>query len=182
MSAISGAGANLFQYLQQLSSSNSATSATSSSALSDLTATSSAPAVAGGHHHGGHGGGMKKLQDAVTSALQSAQQGGSSSDPNQVIEDAITKFLKGSMGIAAGSTAAGSSATAGADATDATDQTNAGDTTQSTFAQMLKSFGVDAQQFHNDFTAAIKDAQGGQINPATAFQNVPTGSLIDEMG
>ncbi len=27
--------------------------------------------------------------------------------------------------------------------------------------------------------AAIKDAQGGQVNPATAFQNFPAGMSVD---
>lgn len=179
MSAISGAGSNLFQYLQQLSSNSPAsTIATAPAGISsDTTTTSGIPAAGTHHHHGGHGGGMKKLQDAVTSALQSAQQSGSSSDPNQVIEDAITKFLKGSMG------ATGTSTSPGTDP-DATDAAGSNDPAngQSSFAQTLQSFGVTAQQFHDDFLAALKDAQGSQMNPTTAFQNFPPGSLIDEIG
>ena len=35
------------------------------------------------------------------------------------------------------------------------------------------------QQFRSDFLAAVKDAQGGQADPSTAFKSLPPGSTVD---
>ena len=43
--------------------------------------------------------------------------------------------------------------------------------------------GVDPQQFHQDFMAAIKDAQqNGNADPRTALQSFPLGSAVDTQG
>ncbi|HEX4796974.1 MAG TPA: hypothetical protein VH370_24500, partial [Humisphaera sp.] len=141
-------------------------------------------APVGGHHHHHHGNGQmaQQIQSAVTSALQSTQ-GDSSSDPNTVIQDAIEKVLKNAG--AGGSSASGQPATSDP-ATDAANESG-GTTPNATssrqaFGQLLQSFGVDPQQFHNDFLAAIHDAQNGQVNSGTALKSFPPGSVIDETG
>src|SRR5215475_8906551 len=84
----------------------------------------------GGHHH--HGGGVSDLMDTVEQALQSAD---SSDDPNQVIQDAISKLFSGD-GTTGG--AAGSGTNSGTSGTAATAQA----TDKQSFTDFLKSYGV----------------------------------------
>ena len=56
-------------------------------------------------------------------------------------------------------------------------------TSQSTFAQLLQSNGVNSQQFQQDFLAAIQSAQnGGATNPSSVFSGFPTGSTLNVVG
>jgi len=200
MSSISGLGGGtqgLFQFIRSLSgtSPTQSTGATTSAATSGSSIASDlAQAVSGSHHHHhGHGGSgiLKQIQDAVTNALQTAQSGsGSTSDPNKIVESAIAQVLKANPS----ATTAGSTAnTATTGLASATDPDGDGDPTGGTeatggsssldsFFQALQTAGIDPRQFRQDFINAIKDAQGGQVNPATAFQSIPIGSTIDTLG
>lgn len=180
MSTISAtsAGQGLAQFLKSLSGTGSTQCA--SSVPSDITVTQpAAQAVQGhGHHHGhgGNGAAFKKIEDAVTSALQSAQSDGSA-DPNQVIEDAIAKALGGGDGTApAGTDPSTQTNPAAPDSTAGTDD---GGPSRQAFFQMLKQFGVDPKQFRSDLMAAVKDAQGGQVDASTAFKSFPPGAAVD---
>jgi hypothetical protein len=182
--SISGTGQGLFAFLQQLSGSNQSQAADSTSAASGSGTTASVTSAAADgqsaqgaavhHHHGGHGG-FAKIQQAVSDALQSASSDGST-DPNQVITDAITKALGGGT--------APDSATDPQSATDASAQTSADATSSSPqeFKQLLQSYGIDPSQFHQDFMNAVKKAREGEIDPSTAFQSVPPGTNVDTTG
>jgi hypothetical protein len=180
MSSISasGLGQGLMQFLQQISSDaqSATTDAASSTAAATTTSTAASAAVdvpqAAGHHHRHHHGGtqIQKIQDAVTSALQSAQANGSATDPNKVIQTAIEQVLSGTNNV----TPAGNPGT--------TATPNGGGAVQSPFEQTLQSYGVDPQQFRSDFLAAIKDAQGGQVNASNVFGNFPSGTQVDTTG
>jgi hypothetical protein len=202
MSSISGIGGgnqSLYSFIQSLSGTSASQGATSASST---TASSSDPTQAltqgaqgghGKHHHGG--GGLKQIQDAVTSALQSAQTSGSTTDPNKVIEDAITQVLKNNNSTPSTSTASATATTspssgaapdtdgdsAGAAST-SSGATSGATSAQQSFFATLQSMGISPKQFRQDFLAAVKDAQGGQVNPATAFQSVPVGSVVDTIG
>ena len=185
-SGVGGVGQNAYQYsqtsagqsssTQQSSDSDSSTDGTSVSVDLQLqTQTQAAQAApAHHHHHGGHrGGGASDLMDTVEQALQSAS---SSDDPDQVIQDALAKLLSGD-----GTTNAISSSGTGSDANGKTAAGGAAgqSTDKQSFADFLKSYGVDAQQFRADFLAAAKDAKNGQVNPATALKSLPPGSAVD---
>jgi hypothetical protein len=139
------------------------------------------------HHHGGggggdaQGGGFSKLAQAVTSALQSAQStDGSSTDPNQIIENAISNVLGGGT-----SAQASTAATAGTAGSTTTAQVAGADPDNSkqAFLQTLQQFGVTPEQFHADFLAAVKDAQqGGSVDPNAAFKSFPPGMMVDTTG
>jgi hypothetical protein len=205
MSSISSTGQGLFQYFQQISGNNSTSQPASTPTVSstDGTTTTTDPSAAtstgavhhGHHHHGGGGGGgksglMQQIQSAVTSALQSAKTDGSS-DPNQIVEDAITKVLKNAGNGAGGTSATGTSGTASATDPDGDGDNDAGagatsasSSAKDSFFQALQSVGIDPQQFHSDFAAAVKQVQaGGDASDAsTAFQNFPPGVMVDTMG
>jgi hypothetical protein len=190
MSTISGIGsgaANLYQFIQSLTG---VSQTQPSTATSSTSSTSTDPAQAlgqvlqGGHHHHHHGSGsLKQIQDAVTSALQTAQSTGSATDPNKIVEDAIAQILKNGTS---------SSSTSGTQLTDSDPDgaanpaaTGSTGTSQNSntqaFFSTLQSLGISPNQFQQDFLAAIKDAQGGQVNPATAFQSVPLGTAVDTL-
>ena len=50
---------------------------------------------------------------------------------------------------------------------------------QSDFAQTLQDYGIDSDQFQQDFQTAVQQAQGGQIDPSTAFASFPPGLIVD---
>ena len=180
----------LSQFFQSLSGTGQTqqTSPTTSAASTSAANPASTGQVQGGHHHhhgGGHGELFKNLQSAVTSALQSAQ-GNGSSDPNKIVEDAIAKVLQQQNGAGAANDASGTAQqTAGADPdgdgdTDAPGKADAdGNSAKSAFFQTLQQYGINPQQFQADFQAAVKDAQGGTVNPSTAFQSFPPGFTVD---
>jgi hypothetical protein len=177
---MNGVGQSLFQYLRSLSANGTSQTAQAGpeSEASGATGTTS---VSGGHHHHHHGNSaaMQAIQQAVTDALNSTAtnsttSGTTSSDPNQVIEQAIAKVLEG-QGQAAASTDQAASTTA--TGTQASAQTDA--SARQAFFQLLQDHGIDPTQFRQDFMAAIKDAQGGQVNSATAFQSFPAGTSVD---
>lgn len=188
----SSVGQNPFQFLQQSTTGQTGSSTSdpsSTAAASVVSATASASTgtdptqqllSATGkhkhHHHGGGGGGANKndsdgiqdLLNAVTTVLNSSD---SSSDPNQVIQDTITKLLSGD-GTGTGSTTTNPTAAT-------TTSTAAATTSAQSFAAMLKAHGVDLTQFKADLTAAVKNAQNGQVNPAAALKSVPPGSSVN---
>ncbi len=112
--------------------------------------------------------GVSDLLDAVTSALNSSDP---SADPDQVIQDTITKLLSGD---GTGTNTTGSTAT-----TTTTTGAGAAPTTAQSFAATLKAHGVDLSQFRNDLAAAVKNAQNGQINPAAALKSIAPGSSLN---
>jgi hypothetical protein len=200
MSSIStvGGGTSLYSFLQSVTQSNqpsstAATSASTTDPTSNTESSSSTPVHGHHHHHGKNSGGQDalftQLQQTVTSALQSAEQDGT--DPNTAIEDAISKIFQnnnsatGTLGTA-GSTGTNSEA-AQANTPASLTGTSSSSTTPGTssaqaFFQTLQSFGVDPQQFHQDFLAAAQGAQNGSTDPSAAFQSFPPGSLIDTTG
>jgi hypothetical protein len=164
-SGVGGVGQSAAQYLQQLTGQQSAASG--------------APPAKGGHHHH-HGGGVGaggdanqaqvgNLLDTITAALQSTD---ASSDPNQVIEDTVAKLLESKGNAAANGLTGNVSPGTVQGASNQAEGNQA-------FLQLLKAHGVDLQQFRTDLTAAVKDAQGGQANPATALQSFPAGSALN---
>ena len=176
MSSISAAGTGLAQFFQSLS--NQSQPAT---IASDAVGSSgdSSQEVQSAHHHHHHGGGnsaaFQKIQAAVTQALQQTQSD-PSADPNKAIEDAIEKvFQSGQAGASDPTTATSTDAAASTSTTDPTNPHEA-------FAQLLQSYGVTQQQFHDDFLNAVKDAQNGNVDPSTALQSFPAGAGFDEIG
>jgi cytoskeletal protein RodZ len=117
------------------------------------------------HHHGGNSAQFQQIQQAVTQALQQAQSD-PTADPNQVVEDAIQKAI------------ANPTASDPSSASDPTTSTTAAGSPEA-FAQTLQSLGVTPQQFHEDFLAAVKNAQNGNVDPAAAFQSFPPGVGVD---
>lgn len=182
MSAISSVGSGLQQFVQGISV-NAANGAASTQQATAATAAGGGDAVQGGHHHhrGGGGAGFAKVQQAVTSALEAAQSSGSSTDPNQVIQDAIKQAFQQNQagGASATPAASGTDADGGQDGSAATGGSTSPDAARQAFAQTLQSFGVSEQQFHADFAAAMQGAQGGQVDASAAFKSFPAGSVVD---
>lgn len=179
MSAVNGIGQDLYQLLQGFSATQQAQPSAASAAGAQTDSQEAAQGAKGHHHHHGQGGGFfQQIQTAVTQALQSAKSD-SSADPNQVVQDAIAKVLQ-SHGMSSAQTSsstgtASQGATAGA--TGSTGQ--GGDASRQAFMQLLQANGIDPQQFHADFLAAIQQAQGGQVDPSMALQSLPAGSAVD---
>ena len=176
MSSISATGINLASFFQgvtdQSATESAQTSQTTAAGGTDASTSSQEVEGGSGHHHH-HGGAMfGKIEQAVTSALQSAQSSGSTEDPNQIVQDAITKVLDQAQN--------GSSSTSDPDG-DGSSATQASGNSQS-FSQMLQAMGVDPQQFHSDFLSAVQAAQGGQVDPSTAFQSFPPGTSVNTTG
>jgi hypothetical protein len=115
-------------------------------------------------------GGMKALfnqiQSAVTSALQSASTSGASgsTNVNQIIQKAIENVLNNA---ADGAPVDSSSASTTPASTD------------EAFDQLLQAHGINAQQFRDDFQAALQNVQNGGVKLSQIFQNFPTGSAVD---
>jgi hypothetical protein len=153
--AISSAGQLLFQALRSLTSSFQSPAAQQSSASTQNTSSqTTSPAASGGH-----GAMIAKIESAVTQALQ-ASQSNASADPNQVIQNAITQVLNGTNA---------TPAPAGAD----------DNSVQATFAETLKQFGVDPQQFRQDLLSALQHVKGSATGTGTTSQFFPTGSLLN---
>lgn len=107
-----------------------------------------------------------KIQSAIASALQNAPSG---SDPNQVIQDTLTKLL--------GTRAAKDHHHKHANGSEGKD---AGpDAQQADFQKLLPSYGVDATQLQKDFQSALAKAQGGNFDPAAAFKSLPPGTDVN---
>jgi hypothetical protein len=121
---------------------------------------------------------MSKISSAVTSALEEAQSSGSDSDPNQTIQNAIAQLLSGNSGNTQASNGTTSAASQSASSSgNATGETNG--TSPQSFLQTLQSYGVDPQQFRQDFLAALQSANGGQTGTNSMWQALPAGSLVD---
>ena len=181
MSSISAVGQGLNPFLQGITATpwSQPVAASSPTTTGDPTDPTQQVQGGGGHHHHGDGGKFfQAIQSAVTSALQSAQSNGNDTDPNQVIQSAIAQALQSFQSGASGSAAQTGNAAEGTTATTTDDDS----TTGSTFAQLLESNGVDAQQFHEDFLSAINSAQnGGSADASGIFSNFPPGSVVDTL-
>ena len=163
---LGGVGQSASQYLQQLTGQSPAATDGASGQAAQGTKHHH-------HHHGGGGGGggqdaVSNLLDTITQALQSAD---SSSDPNQAIQDAVTKLLTASNATAAAGSKSG--VTAG------TVQAVSQAPVQDPLLQLLQAHGVTPQQFQSDLLSAVKDAQNGKVNPGTALQSFPPGSALN---
>jgi hypothetical protein len=162
---VGGVGQSAAQYLQQLTGQQPSTG--------DSSQTQSLPAAKHHrhHHHGGGGGGQQSsnILDVVASALQTAD---ASSDPNQVVEDTVSKLLTGGNNPTASN---GKTALTAEDVQVAGNQA----ANQPAFLQVLQSHGISLQQFQSDLSAAVKDAQQGNVNPATALASFPPGSTLN---
>jgi len=105
---------------------------------------------------------QKKIRDAVTAALQNPAN--ATTDPNKVIEQAITNVLTGH------------------DTTVPSLDTTDWQTQKTQFDALLRSKGVDSSQFHADFLAAMVDAKaagGGTTDYSKILKNVPPGWTLD---
>ena len=182
-----GLGQGLSQLLQQLSLARPTQPANASSAVGAASATNSNPItpqeVQGPpRHHRGNSALFSKIDAAVTSALQAAQSNGSA-DPNKVIQDAIAKVFRDNNITPPTPNARSKASPSDPDGdsdTHAAGQFGAsGSSAQQSFLQTLQAFGVNAQQFQNDFLTAVKNAQAGQSNPSTALKSFPPGSAVD---
>jgi hypothetical protein len=187
-------GSYLQTLMQQLAAKATATPATTATTPTTTATTTDTQATAGTtqsasstpHHHHKRAEFFKQIETAVTTALQTAQSDGSSTDPNKVIEDTIAKFFKDNN-ISLPTPASGNDASAAASQnTNSTSQASAQQeaspgSVRQAFFDLLKNFGVSPQQFRNDFLTAIKDAQAGQANTATALQSIPVGSSINTL-
>jgi len=202
MSSISSVGGNsVALYFQNLSATSNASASNAVTTTSPTTTTSStggtdaSQAIQGGrrHHHGHADAGksefFQQLQTAVSGALQSAQQGGT--DPNKVIEDAISQIFKNNANATSPSSAKANQPASvndsdgDGDGSPAEAGGPAGKTQNSalqSFFNTLQSYGIDPQQFHQDFLTAATSAQNGASNTSTAFQSIPPGTLIDTIG
>ncbi len=113
-----------------------------------------------------------------------ADSSGSSFDPNQVIQNAIESVLgQNGTGSSTGSTDASGDGQSSA-ATTGSDQSSSSTTGQSSFqafSQLLSQNGVDASQFQQDLLAAVQNSSGGQFDAASAFQNFPPGSVVNQV-
>jgi hypothetical protein len=202
MSSISsiGGGIDLSQYYQGVAGTNSAspastTAATTAISSTDPTSSTDAGQQVHGHHHrGGHGKGggansqlFSQLQTAVTSALQSATPG---TDPNQTIEEAISQVFQNNNSAAQTGSETQQASTTDPNAAQANTPLSttpsgngtSGNSALQAFFQTLQSAGVNPQQFHQDFFTAVQNAQNGSVNPSTALQSLPIGSLVDATG
>ena len=185
MSTISVSGLSQFFQSVSVTSPTQANDATVQSGAttdsSSATDSSASQQVQGGHHHhhGGGGGGafFSKIQSAVTSALQQAQSG-DATDPNQAIQNAIASVMEGGN-----SSADGTATSTDPSATDPNAAATASSDPQQSqiaFFQTLQQFGVDPQQFHQDFLAALQDAQqNGNADPSSVFGSFPPGTAVD---
>jgi hypothetical protein len=168
-----GVAQSAASYLQQLAGQQSA-AGTAASAASTQAAKGTHH---GRHHHGGGAGsgGSAGTQSQVTSLLdtisQALQSTDASSDPNQVVEDTVAKLLENN-----GSAAGGLSNGVTADTVQTAGNQVA---SQPGFLNLLKAHGITPQQFQTDLAAAVKDAQSGKMNPATAVQSLPPGSALN---
>jgi hypothetical protein len=172
---LAGASQGLYQFLQNVSSdiSNATSPANSSNTFNPAQALSQQ--LSGTHHHRHHGNGfMQEIQQAVTKALGSSQNNGST-DPNQVVQNAIASVLNGNS-----SGAESDGDNDGSGATDASGSPRP--ISSSTFLSTLQSYGISPTQFRQDFLAALQNVQGSQANPTATLQNVPPGLTVDTLG
>lgn len=170
---IGGVSQSASQYLQQLAGQQTAAGTAASAG--------STQGAKVGHHHRRHqgagagSGGSAGTQTQVTSLLdtisQALQSTDASSDPNQVVEDTVAKLLENN-----GSAVGGSSNGVTADTVKTAGNQVA---SQPGFLDLLKAHGITPQQFQADLAAAVKDAQNGKVNPATAVQSLPPGSALN---
>lgn len=184
MSSISSVTApDLYQLLQQTTDNQSQTAAANGSALpiASVDGSTSETQAAPAHHHHHHGGGGKlqsQIESAVTSALQNSN---GSTDPNQIIQNAIATVLQANGSGQTNSTSAsqtGGTITVAPPSSDPSATVT--DAQQQQFNQLLQSYGVNPQQFQADFKAAFQNTQGNNAPDfPTMFSSFPPGSAID---
>jgi hypothetical protein len=186
--SISSINSGLQSYLQGLSSTTSAANlgavtaaATTSTPSGAASTTATTSGTTGTHFHHRARSGLKAIQNAVTQALQQAQSAGTTADPNKIVEDAIAKIFKNGI-TSPDQTSANDALTGQAVDDPSAANSDFPDASTSTFLETLQSFGVSPNQFQSDFTAAVKDAQNGSTNLATAMQSFPNGSALDVWG
>ncbi len=200
---------NSATYAQTATSGSSNVDSTSGAPASSAVINTTAPSVdpnnpssglSGAHHrHGGHGGGaggLQQLLQTVQNALSSSSA--SSTDPNQVITNALQQLFGGSgdgtatdgqgsdsstlvgnagttQTVGSTGTTSSSSSSTSTDA-DSVDGSDANSPAQ-TLAQLLQGYGVSPQQFRSDVISALSGT-GGSLNESL-FQNFEPGSGVD---
>jgi hypothetical protein len=187
MSSISGVGTSgLYQYYP--TSQNSQTSATSANSIDGILTQGSTHAHGKHQHKGtsetnslgtstgatGSSSRIQQLQNAVVSALQSTQSN-AGADPNQTVTNAIASIFKNNLN----ATSTSATDTDSDDTANSTSTTSTADTQESDFAQTLQDYGIDSQQFQQDFQNAVQQSQGGQVDPSQAFRSFPPGLIVD---
>jgi len=186
MSAISGYNpATYYQYLQSVNSSQLAAQNASASKArpakgGDADSSRSSQSVSGGSAF------FQQIQSAVTSALQSAQSNSSTTDPNQLIQQAISQLFKNQQNSTTGNSSQTNVAASDPDRDGDKDAPGVADkdgsSTQSAFTQLLQSNGVNARQFQQDFLSAVQSAQnGGSSDVGSVLSTFPPGSLVDTL-
>jgi hypothetical protein len=170
------------------------------------TAPETEPAVTGprGHAYGyqhGYGVMFRKLATVVGSALEAAQAN-PAFDPNQVLEETMAQFFADNNVQPPSRRAERShrapepepapqpepqpapepSPEPDPEALAAQTPSQPGlapSPAYQSFMQMLRSYGIDPQQFRKDFFAALRQARAGTVDPGTALQSFPPGTTID---
>jgi hypothetical protein len=194
MSSIAGLGQSLLQRYQSFAAQQSSATQAIANTSSVPTATGLPAVPTGGHHHGhgSHGAqnvSLSKIASAVTNALKSAPAG-AKSNPNQLIQNAITQLLSGTSGTSSTQTAtplngiastnAASISTIDPEETNATNETDTDENfSPASFLQTLQNFGVSPEQFREDFMTAMKTANASQTGTSNPFKKFPPGSLLD---
>lgn len=180
ISSLSGSP-DLYTVLQQVTDQNpsSTTAASTSGTSPDASQSVQGAGKHHGHHHKGGGGSAisSQIESAVSDALQNAQPG---SDPNQVIQNAVAETLKkAQQGSGTDAQGTGNPTSADSAATQGAGQ-GANAISQQDFQALLKSNGIDPQQFQQDFASAVQSVQsGGNVDFASLFQSFPPGSAVD---
>jgi|GEM_PF-5141349 len=173
----------LLQYIQSVSGSQATTPA--QQLIADIESQSTdtqSQSPQSASTQGPSAGLFGKIASAVTSALQSSN---GSTDPNQVIQNAIASLLSQGnssvIGAVSGPDSDGdsdSSSTAAQDSLDGISQN--GSSTPSQFLQTLQKAGVNPQQFRQDLLAALQTSSG-QTNLNTLAEAFPPGSVVDQV-
>jgi hypothetical protein len=151
-----------------------------------------------GHAYGyqhGYGVMFRKLVAAVSSALEAAQAN-PAADPNQVLEQTMAEFLadnhiqppshRTGRKLRAAEAEAQPAAEPSPEpepeaalAETAPQPAPAPSLAYQGFMQMLRSYGIDPQQFRQDFYAALRQTRAGTVDPSAALQSFPPGTTID---
>jgi trimeric autotransporter adhesin len=195
MSSISGVGTSgLYQYFpssqsSQTGAAQNGSSATSANSIDGILTQGSARSHGKHQHKGssetnslgssasGSTSKIQQLQNAVVSALQSSQSN-AGADPNQTVTNAIASIFKNSLN-SSSTSSAGIDGDSDSDSDSSTTTTTSASTQQGDFSQTLQDYGINSQQFQQDFQNAVQQSQGGQVDPSAAFRSFPPGLIVD---
>lgn len=150
---------------QSLSGSSNSSSSSSSSPLQTL-----AQDLDGNTSN--QGSLFKKMQRAVLGALQSAGSNLTPAQANKTVENAIAQVLSGNQTTSASSSGTSSSS-----------QSDSSSITPQQFFQTLSQYGIDQNQFSQDYMAAVGDVGGSSLSSVSnVIQTLPKGLLVNALG